>query len=279
MESHVYEKSRKIIKDGLKELKKVCISEFGEECSHKDCPYRDICDIIGIVKNKRTPKQWEFDEEKITVGELRRWNGIDIFGVFEVLKDLGKIGDTHWFAIRNIKNDVVTTSTKKILLNTSTIVETGFLVTDEKLNELISRDDWVSISKYKTLSEDFIREFKDKVDWKWISIYQTLSEDFIREFQDKVNWFWISCEQTLSEDFIREFQDKVNWEGISKKQILSESFIKEFKDKVNWFCISMYQTLSESFIREFKDKVDWYCISRYQTLSEDFIREFKDKLL
>ena len=107
MESHVYEKSRKIIKDGLKELKKVCISEFGEECSHKDCPYKDICDIIGIAKNKRTPKQWEFDEEKITVGEFRRWNGIDIFGVFEVLKDLGKIGDTHWFAIRNIKNDVV----------------------------------------------------------------------------------------------------------------------------------------------------------------------------
>ena len=50
-----------------------------------------ICDIIGIAKNKRTPKQWEFDEEKITVGEFRRWNGIDIFGVFEVLKDLGKI--------------------------------------------------------------------------------------------------------------------------------------------------------------------------------------------
>ena len=51
MESHVYEKSRKIVKDGLKELKKVCISEFGEECSHKDCPYKDICDIIGIGRN------------------------------------------------------------------------------------------------------------------------------------------------------------------------------------------------------------------------------------
>ena len=67
--------------------------------------------------------------------------------------------------------------------------------------------------KYKSLSEDFIREYQDKVDWGYISEYQSLSEDFIREFKDRVAWDWISECQVLSEDFIREF-------------------IREFKDKL-----------------------------------------------
>ena len=55
-----------------------------------------------------------------------------------------------------------------------------------------------------------VKEFKDKVDWVNISQYQKLSEDFIREFKDEVDWGWISVFQKLSEDFIREFKDKVD---------------------------------------------------------------------
>ena len=61
--------------------------------------------------------------------------------------------------------------------------------------------DYVYISYFYILSENFIREFKDKIDWKYISIYQKLSENFIEEFQDKVNWDYISKYQTLSENF------------------------------------------------------------------------------
>ena len=63
-----------------------------------------------------------------------------------------------------------------------------------------------------------VEEFQDKVAWGWISKYQTLSEDFIREFQYKVNWNWISECQTLSEDFIREFRNEVDWEYIHEYQ-------------------------------------------------------------
>jgi len=51
----------------------------------------------------------------------------------------------------------------------------------------ISNIDWVYISRYQKLSEDFIREFKDKLDWNYISRCQKLSDDFIREFKDYIN--------------------------------------------------------------------------------------------
>ena len=121
-------------------------------------------------------------------------------------------------------------------------------------------------------------ESLEEIDWLNISRYQKLSEDFIREFKDEVNWVCISENQKLSEDFIREFKDKVNWFWISKYQKLSKDFIREFKDKVNWFWISKYQKLSEDFIREFQNEVDWGCISAYQKLSEDFIKEFNLKI-
>src|SRR5574344_738435 len=140
--------------------------------------------------------------------------------------------------------------------------------------ESIDEVDWFWISKYKKLSENFIREFQNKVYWNRISEFQKLSENFIREFQNDVNWVCISTYQKLSEDFIREFKDKVYWVYISRFQKLSENFIREFQDKVNWDCISQFQKLSEDFIREFQNEIDRGCISAYQELSEDFIKEF-----
>ena len=108
------------------------------------------------------------------------------------------------------------------------------LVSRDVINK-ISRKQWNNMSKYKYLSEKFIREFQNKVNWNYISCIQKLSEYFIREFKDRVNWEYISQYQKLSENFIREFQNEVDWWLISKCQKLSESFIREFKDKPNFF--------------------------------------------
>jgi len=96
------------------------------------------------------------------------------------------------------------------------------------------------------------QEFVDKVNWINISIYQKLSEEFIREFSDKADWINISIYQKLSEEFIREFSDRVNWYNVSTYQKLSKEFIREFADKVCWHCISRYQKLSKEFIKKFK---------------------------
>ena len=91
----------------------------------------------------------------------------------------------------------------------------------ERVNKLLGTRftelNWVEISYYQVLSEDFIREFKDKVYWKQISYKQVLSEDFIREFQDKVYWVNISYKQELSLEFIKEFEDKVDWNILKEK--------------------------------------------------------------
>jgi hypothetical protein len=44
--------------------------------------------------------------------------------------------------------------------------------------------DWVRISEYQIISEEFIREHKDLVDWDLISIYQKFSESFFHEHKD-----------------------------------------------------------------------------------------------
>ena len=62
-----------------------------------------------------------------------------------------------------------------------------------------------------------IEDFKDKLDWIYVSEYQKLSEEFIREFQDNVNWNNVSKYQKLSDSFIREFKDKVDIEIQTRK--------------------------------------------------------------
>ena len=57
-----------------------------------------------------------------------------------------------------------------------------------------SKGNWLMISRYQKLSENFIREFKDKVNWEYISKYQTLSEDFKKElFQSYKEKFKKNC--------------------------------------------------------------------------------------
>jgi len=93
----------------------------------------------------------------------------------------------------------------------------------------INKWNWIEISEYRYLTEDFIREFKDKVDWWYISYYQELSESFIREFKDKVEWNNISYYQELSEDFIREFKDKIDL----KAYYLNNPYVTP-QDKIKW---------------------------------------------
>jgi hypothetical protein len=58
-------------------------------------------------------------------------------------------------------------------------------MTEKEIREEIKKGeyiDWVYISRYQNLSEEFIKKFADKVDWWLVSDIQILSEEFIREF-------------------------------------------------------------------------------------------------
>jgi len=136
----------------------------------------------------------------------------------------------------------------------------------KKISKFEGRD-WVKISEYQELSEDFIREYQDKLDWWNISQYQKLSEEFILEYQFYVSCFWrsdywinISQYQKLSENFIRENEDKVCWKYIFKYQKLSENFRKEFQDYEN-IMFKKIEFFSEEFLSEvngfLRGKIDY----------------------
>ena len=106
-----------------------------------------------------------------------------------------------------------------------------------------------AIIMYSDLTEKQIRQ-QSTLDWIHVSCYSQLSEQFIREFSNKVDWQCISYKQILSEPFIRKFSNKVDWHLICENQVLSEFFLEEFKEKINTFtfAICCYQKLTENFI-------------------------------
>ena len=69
----------------------------------------------------------------------------------------------------------------------------------------------------------------NEINWINISYYQELSEDFIEKHKDRVNWNYISYCQKLSEDFIEKHMDRVDWDYISSRQKLSKSFRQKMK--------------------------------------------------
>ena len=53
------------------------------------------------------------------------------------------------------------------------------------LNELNDANNWMDLSMNYELSEDIMEKFLDKIDWIYVSKFQRLSENFIRRHKDK----------------------------------------------------------------------------------------------
>ena len=115
-------------------------------------------------------------------------------------------GNKRLFLVESLGDVIIECSksvTNKIkILEEITDIEKFF---DENIDNF--EVDWVYISVYQKLSEEFIEKYIDKVDWYYISKYQKLSEEFIEKYIDKVNWFCISKYQTLSEEFRQKYCD------------------------------------------------------------------------
>jgi hypothetical protein len=132
-------------------------------------------------------------------------------------------------------------------------------------NESSRKYDWADISIYKTLSEEFIREFQDNLIWRSIWQYQRLSVDFIREFKGKASWYFITKNQKLSEEFIREYQSDLDWYTVSRFQRLSDDFIIEFKDKIFWNAYFQHQPANFYIIKKFITNTNIENTNNFQT--------------
>ena len=72
-----------------------------------------------------------------------------------------------------------------------------------------------------------VEEFKYKVNWHSLSRFKKISEDFIREFEYEVVWVYISRVQKLSEEFIYEFQDKLDIDCLIKDNKITKNRLLE----------------------------------------------------
>src|SRR5574344_622763 len=125
----------------------------------------------------------------------------------------------------------------------------------------------------------FFDYFKDEIDWVQLSQYKYLSEEFIAAFKNELDWNCISnCQsEILSEDFIDKYKKYLNYSYVCSKKQLSEDFIRNHSEDIDWHTISIYQNLSKDFIKEFKDKIDFYYLFRdNKYLTKDAAIEFSD---
>lgn len=117
-------------------------------------------------------------------------------------------------------------------INVTDILEAWhFNLSEEFIERLLSLVDndyiWFDIFEYHKLSENFIRKYVEQYDndiWSVISKYQTLSEDFIIEFKDKVDWYDISGKQKFSEEFALKFHNELDWSLIIRRKLFLLDF-------------------------------------------------------
>ena len=74
------------------------------------------------------------------------------------------------------------------------------LVTKNKLTHL----DWVDISLYQQLSEDFIDKYSNELEWTYISTHQKMSATFIIKHMDKIKWNWIQDNPQINHEELEE---------------------------------------------------------------------------
>lgn len=126
---------------------------------------------------------------------------------------------------------------------------------------------------------DYLNEFK-KQEWIYISRYQKLNEQFIREFRKKVKWNIIAMYQNVSRDFINEFNKKIDWKRISM-ETLTEEYMEKYKDKLIWVYVTeaSLKNMSDEFILKMEDYIEWRELWLHKAVMSDVIRaKAKEKL-
>ena len=119
---------------------------------------------------------------------------------------------------------------------------------------------WRLITKYQTLSDDFVEMYKSDIDWNYYRLFRN-DEKFIEKFIDKYEAGILNYNCVYSEEFIDKYNHLFDFQCLSKSQILSEDIIRKYNDRVDWNKISSNPNYSEQFILDFKDKINWNKLS------------------
>lgn len=169
----------------------------------------------------------------------------------------------------------------------------------EKVNHLITDNDWKLISENKSLFNDMVESAKineetmekmipyfNEEHWDKLASNQDLSAGFIEKHENEIPegaWTSISLYQDMDESFMQKHLDNGNLDpkALSVGQKLSMDFIEKNLDKLDMDGLCQTQTLTPEFINENADKLSdeaWKAISQYQKLDVSTMEDHKDKI-
>jgi len=94
------------------------------------------------------------------------------------------------------------------------------LIKKGKMSIGVGNQNFVVISSYQKLTEEFLEDFKDELDWFFISIKQELSEHQMEKYEDKLDWWLLSQWQNMSSEFIEKHRDKLDEEQLKRNKFV-----------------------------------------------------------
>lgn len=139
----------------------------------------------------------------------------------------------------------------------------------EDAQKIKNNIDWIKMSMYEKINEEFILDFYGYVQWPYIYKYTTLSENFIDEScRDYFRWEYIVKFQQLSEQYMTKYKSKLNFELVWRHQKYSEHFIKENINLVNWDTVSYITKITDpELVQYIRKDNNWLYLSDTLKLS------------
>lgn len=158
----------------------------------------------------------------------------------------------------------------------------------ETINRERNHRYWAYMSRYQTLTIQFIDQYVEYVDWMELSRNKdSLTMQVIERYADKLIWPEVTTHGIL-ESVIKRFKRHLTvvcWSNITFFTKLSDEFIVENLDKLQINTVLMCQSLQEETIEnilhklgEDENKVLWDIVAEHQALSREFIQKHKTRL-
>jgi DNA polymerase III alpha subunit len=149
-------------------------------------------------------------------------------------------------------------------------------------------------SLFKSVSLDFLDEFKEDVNWDNPDLYRDFANQkpsqsinpysnfrmsrFLFRFKDHINWENLLRYYRMPENEIMFFEDYVNWGTVSEFLMLSEEFMQEYSEFLNWEALCKNQKMSDDFILRMNKKINFNILVRYQKLSMNILNTFLSRM-
>jgi len=120
---------------------------------------------------------------------------------------------------------------------------------------------------------------KDNIEFKFnLSKYQTLSNEFMNKYKSKINWEVASKYQVLNKRNIIILKKEVNWENIKEFQELEEASMRHFKENIDWAKYIEFGHINKNVIKKITAEIGRYGLKNFEKVKDykKLVQELED---